>query len=528
MRRIITCSVLILISISSNAQNVGIGTNTPDPSAKLEVSSNNSGFLPPRMTTTERNTIANPAVGLQIYNTSTDCLEIFGRGKWNAIYCVPVDSSTLVTDIDGHTYPTVQICNQTWMAKNLDVARYRNGDIIPQVTDANEWSNLTTGAWCWYNNDSAGYGSIYGRLYNWYAVNDPRGLAPEGWHVSSDGEWNNMTKCLDANTDTTCFGCSQSSIVGGSLKEVGIEHWISPNLTTTSVGFNGLAGGYRVGDGYFYSSIGIYGYWWSSTISNLNSGWSWSRFLKNDISDIYRNYDTEFKDGFSIRCVKDIPPSSTIDSGLVAYYPFNGNANDESGNGNNGTVNGASLTTDRFGNSGKAYSFDGINNNILISSLNNMSYKPITYHAWVNPNELNTISYRLGGGLVIMGRDWAGYENQGALMIYDYPVGGVTNDFIYYIGQSGATTSYTPNLNEWTSVTMTISNQDSIKFYINGVLVNSQYFSTNSNLNGPFKLGSGTDVNINSNRFLWKGKLDDIRIYNRALTQAEISYLATH
>ena len=89
----------------------------------------------------------------------------------------------------------VTICNQYWMPKNLDVDHYRNGDPIPQVTDPEVWGTLTTGAWCYYNNDPAN-GAVYGKLYNWYAVNDPRGLAPAGWHIPTEAEMIVMSDCL--------------------------------------------------------------------------------------------------------------------------------------------------------------------------------------------------------------------------------------------------------------------------------------------------------------------------------------------
>jgi len=100
---------------------------------------------------------------------------------------------------------TVTIGTQVWMATNLDVSYYRNGDIIPQVTDSAQWATLTTGAWCWYNNDST-TGAVYDKLYNWYAVNDPRGLAPTGWHVPSDSEWHATGTFLGGNA-------------GGKMKE---------------------------------------------------------------------------------------------------------------------------------------------------------------------------------------------------------------------------------------------------------------------------------------------------------------------
>lgn len=230
---------------------------------------------------------------------------------------------------------------------------------------------------------------------------------------------------------------------------------------------------------------------------------------------------------FSINILIAQVPSYVPLNGLVAYFPFSGNANDSSGNGNNGTVNGAILDNDRNGIANSAYNFDGLSSNIIISSLNNLQYKPISYSVWINPIVLNTVNYPLGGGLVLLGRDWAGNGNQGALMIFDYPSSGVNNSLAYYIGQSIGQTNYTPLINQWTFIVMTLDGNDTLKFYVNGNLVNSQNYPTNSILNGPFKIGAGTNQAINSNRFLFNGKLDDIGIWNRALTQAEITGLYT-
>ena len=139
------------------------------------------------------------------------------RGSSITLNAAAVNAAS-VTDINGNVYPTVNIGTQTWMQKNLNVSKYKNGDIIPQVTNPTQWAVLTTGAWCWYNNDSATYAATYGKLYNWYAVNDPRGLAPEGWHVPSDGEWNKLVKYLDISSDTACSTCVQSIFSGGALK----------------------------------------------------------------------------------------------------------------------------------------------------------------------------------------------------------------------------------------------------------------------------------------------------------------------
>src|SRR5665647_2153473 len=138
--------------------------------------------------------------------------------------------------------PSVTICTQVWMLKNLDVSTYRNGDLIPEVTDQTAWATLTTGAWCYNNNDPA-VGVIYGKLYNWYAVNDPRGLAPTGWHVPSDAEWTTLSTCLGGD-----------AVAGGAKKETGTTHWTSPNTgATNSSGFTALPGGLRDRTGPFYN-----------------------------------------------------------------------------------------------------------------------------------------------------------------------------------------------------------------------------------------------------------------------------------
>jgi uncharacterized protein (TIGR02145 family) len=192
----------------------------------------------------------------------------------------------------------ITIGSQIWDNKNLEVSTYRNGDPIPQVTDTIQWANLTTGAWCWYNNDSANYWQ-YGKLYNWFAVNDPRGLAPIGWHVPTDGEWNKIVKFLEPSADTTLSGW-QNTTVGGMLKST--TNWNSPNTgATNSSGFGALPGGRRFSSGYF-SNVGNFGYWWSSTESNAS--FAWYRYLSSTSLDIHRfNFNKVV--GFSVRLIKD-------------------------------------------------------------------------------------------------------------------------------------------------------------------------------------------------------------------------------
>jgi uncharacterized protein (TIGR02145 family) len=213
--------------------------------------------------------------------------------------------SQSVTDIDGNVYPTVNIGNQTWTQKNLNVSRYRNGDVIPQVTNPTQWANLTTGAWCYYNNDSAN-GAIYGKLYNWYAVNDPRGLAPLGWAVPVESNWNRLVKFIDPNTDTSCLPCLLSSSAGGAMKSA--NGWSIPSVgASNSSGFFGFPGGYRGSNG-AYDRLGFDGIWWSSTEFDDTSAWLTN--LNHGSIDVYRG-ESNKSFGISVRLISNNTGSNT-------------------------------------------------------------------------------------------------------------------------------------------------------------------------------------------------------------------------
>ena len=204
-------------------------------------------------------------------------------------FTTATNSSISVADIDGNVYQLVTICNQTWTKSNLNVSKYRNGDVIPQVTDATQWAALSTGAWCYYANTSTN-GTTYGKLYNWYAINDPRGISPVGFHIPTDGEWITLTSCLGGEP-----------VAGNAMKST--TEWTYSNgvTNTNSSGFTGLPGGIRNFYGAF-SFLGSESWWWSS--SESSSTYGWDRSTTYSSSYVYRD-DHPKTLGFSVRCIKD-------------------------------------------------------------------------------------------------------------------------------------------------------------------------------------------------------------------------------
>ena len=192
--------------------------------------------------------------------------------------------ATITDSRDGEVYKIVQIGAQTWMAENL---RYSGN--IPNVTDYNQWTNNTTGAWCYYLNDPS-FNTIYGKLYNWHALNNSN-ICPSGWHVPSDAEWTSLATFLGGE-----------SVAGGKMKSTGTQYWQSPNTdATNSSCFSALPGGNRSNAGIF-NYKGIQGLWWSSTENNV--GGAWYRGIDNNAGSLGRSDFTKLA-GYSVRCVKD-------------------------------------------------------------------------------------------------------------------------------------------------------------------------------------------------------------------------------
>ena len=202
-----------------------------------------------------------------------------------------------LTDQEGNVYKTVKIGNQTWMAENLRSTHYQDGSTIPEVTDLNAWMLLTSGAYCFYNNDILNR-NTYGAIYNWYTISDQHKICPAGWHIPTDEEWCQMEIYLDASVVCSELG-SHGTDVGGKMKETGTTHWTSPNTGATNIsGFTGLPGGYYLAG---FSELNHGGLFWSSSSS---SSFALNRVLTYS-SAIISRFNNDKSIGFSVRCVKD-------------------------------------------------------------------------------------------------------------------------------------------------------------------------------------------------------------------------------
>ena len=219
--------------------------------------------------------------------------------------------TTDVCDIDGNCYETIQIGEQLWMAENLKVTHYNNGDEIPTGYSGTEWSNLTTGAYAIYYDDPSN-AEIYGNLYNWYAVDDDRAVCPDSWHVPSDEEFMELTIFLgmseeEANGQNWTGTDEGSKLAGNS--ELWNDGDLENNLAFGSSGFMALPAGNRsFVEGNYYGR-GSVDFFWSST---EHEGWldgqlqidAWSRRLMSHVSTVYRSNDSN-NGGNSVRCPKD-------------------------------------------------------------------------------------------------------------------------------------------------------------------------------------------------------------------------------
>lgn len=184
---------------------------------------------------------------------------------------------------------TVSVGMDSWMVSNLNVSCFRNGDAIPEVTDPVEWSNCTTPAWCYYNNDPAN-GAIYGKLYNSQAINDPRGLAPDGFHLPTEEEWTAINQSLRCNgaADSKRADCNSTC-----------ANFTNRDLAQ-KCGFT-ILGGYRYSDGSF-SYLESSGFWWCA--SDKKDVIAWVKNLGCSFSNSYKNAGIKAY-GYAMRCIQD-------------------------------------------------------------------------------------------------------------------------------------------------------------------------------------------------------------------------------
>ena len=280
--------IITVFAFSVNAQSVGINADgsAPNSSAGLDVNFTNKGFLPPRLTTAQRNSISTPAEGLVIYNTDEKTLNIYNGTSWGLLNPV-VCGQTFSDPRDGKVYTTVQIGSQCWMAKNLNV-----GTLI-----AGSGNQNNTGAiekYC-YSNSEANC-DVYGGLYQWdemmqySSTPGVQGICPTGWLLPTDEDWNTLIGYLGG-----------IDVAGGKLKETGFAHWSEPNTgADNSSGFTALPAGARDTGGTF-ADLNDWGGWWSSSLSDASN--AWQRGIINSYAGVLR-YSYNKPLGLSVRCLK--------------------------------------------------------------------------------------------------------------------------------------------------------------------------------------------------------------------------------
>lgn len=413
-----------------------------------------------------------------------------------------------VTDVEGNLYKTVQIGSQIWMAENLKTTKYKDGCLIPNITENSAWSNIKTGAYCWYNNDPVNK-NIYGALYNGYTVNTQK-LCPDEWHIPTDGDWNKLENSLDSNA------------AGAMLKEAGTFHWASPNSGANNLsGFTALPGGIRFDSDGSFNNIYYSGYWWS-TQEEGSIGLLFCRDLQYDNS-IINHSDDKINSGRSIRCVSDMEDSTengNLQKGLVAYYPFNGNANDESGHNHNGIVNGATLTTDRFGIQNRAYSFNGLGNSISVDGFN-LPSNATTIVCWVKPVKADGIR-----NFISKHDDSGNVELLVRSINNKYQIEWTIGDTYFVLTDNNGYFIIDPNNPRFDLLALIYDGQQ-VRFYINNIVVASKNITgqiANNNVPMVFGRYAGNYTGILE---YYKGILDDIRIYNRVLKDSELQALYT-
>jgi len=209
-------------------------------------------------------------------------------------------AQTIVKDADGNVYDTIKLGKQVWMQENLRTTRYQDGSKIKNVTDKSKWFNLSSGAYCNYNNKEKN-SKLYGRLYNWYAASSASRICPFGYRLPAEKDWNILEDYLDEYTDTTAIGKFGVDI-GTKLKGVNTADTSKAAVDTMpNYTFKALPAGFRSLKGSFVN-LGLVGVWWTNT--PFNDANVWYRFITYKDAQANRNYVSK-KCGLSVRCIKN-------------------------------------------------------------------------------------------------------------------------------------------------------------------------------------------------------------------------------
>lgn len=229
-----------------------------------------------------------PPAGVIRFNPASSDFEGWNGYVW--ISLTGKEQAGSVPDVDGNVYATKIIAGREWMAENLRTSKYRNGQNIANLEPYLLWMNATSGAWCFFQNNNSNNIPL-GKLYNFYAVVDNRGLCPTGWHIPANAEWEILANQLGG-----------AEVAGGKMKIVGVDHWNTPNTDATNEGgFTAFPAAFRRTDGSF-ADPGITTIWWTSTLMDISN--AIERNLDSDDGNISSDF-AEFTRGYSVRCIKN-------------------------------------------------------------------------------------------------------------------------------------------------------------------------------------------------------------------------------
>jgi uncharacterized protein (TIGR02145 family) len=431
----------------------------------------------------------------------------FGRAF--SVRCIKnYETSTFTDSRDGKTYKTVKIGNQEWFAENLAY--------LPAVSPATTGSTTSPNYYVYnYNGTDVNAAkattnySTYGVLYNWEAA---KVACPPGWHLPTDAEWKQLEMTLGMSQSQADATGLRGTDQGTQMKST--SGWNNNGNGTNTSGFSGLPSGYRKHDGSGFSLNGQCETWWTSTNSATDS--KWCRYVRYNYSNVERN-PAYFSTGLSVRCIKDTESSGSIPTkGLVAYYPFNGNADDESMNGNNGTpknnfsyVSGYKGQSIRIVGSGHTGDQGG---HVLLPVSILKSAASFTISMWVNEEGMSSsdgesyISFGTSTGYVSI----AHYSNE-----LQFCVGNETGALKVPFDSSFK--------NKWTHYVLAYDN-NKFDAYINGILIGSKTQTKLISFDGA-AIGRHWFYNGTATCSRLIGSIDQARIYNRALTVQEIQSL---